>query len=157
MPLCSAAVSDDIKLLHKFLHPVVLRTCMICLSTLDQFNSLRHAKLLSLILQQFRTREFLLTVSETCSFNGDDSTGDSLAELMRFVLRLLVRCQSESDEMVESVVEVLLMVISECPDQLDELLADDVETIKVRSHHTTPHTHHTHTHTHTSSSSVPPP
>ena len=132
VPLCSETASDDKKLLYKFLQPVILRTCMICLSTLDQSNSLPHAKLLSLILQQFRTKELLLTVSEMCSFSEDVSSGDCLADLVRFVLKVVVRCQSEVNEIVESIVEVLLMVVCECPAaQLDKLLTDDVEATKV--------------------------
>jgi len=115
---------------------------MICLSTLDQSNSLPHAKLLSLILKQFRTRELLLTVSEMCSFGEDVSSGDCLTDLVRFVLKVLVRCQSEEDEMVETVVEILLMMICECPiTQLDKLLADDVEATRVCKYTLTTHTH----------------
>ena len=105
---------------------------MICLSTLDEFNSLRHAKLLSLVLQQFRTKELLLTVSEMCSFSETVPAGDCLTGLVKFVLKVVVRCRNEGEEMVESVVEVLLLVMCECPDvQLDKLLVDDVEATKV--------------------------
>ena len=128
--LCTQAADDSKKkLLFEFLQPIVIRTCTICLNILNEHSSLLHAKLLSLTLQHYGAKDLLLTLGEEIK-HGRESD-DSLADLLDFILLIIVRCQREKEELVENLVEVLLLVTCECPTHLDEILAENVEANKV--------------------------
>lgn len=129
--LCTQAAAGDSnkKVLFKFLQPIVIRVCTVCLNVLTDLSSLLHAKLLSLTLQHYATRELLLTLGAEVKHSGEND--DSLANLLEYILLIIVRFQSEGEEIMESLVEVMLLVTQECPTHLDKILADNVEANKV--------------------------
>lgn len=130
--LCSQTSDDDDgknKLLLKFLQPVVLKTCSLCFNVLNEHASLLHAKLLSLTLQHYGTKELLLMLGAEVECKGNSD--DSLANLLDYVLLIIVRCQAERDELVENLVEVMLMIAHECPSHLDKIIAENVAVNKV--------------------------
>ena len=127
--LCSQPVDDSKKKPSEFLHPTVIRTCTICLNVLNEHSSILHAKLLSLTLLHYGTKDLLLTLGEEIRHGGESN--NSLADLLNYILLIIVRCQCEKDELVENLVEVLLLVTCEYPTCLDEILAENVEANKV--------------------------
>ena len=129
--LCTQATAGDgnKKVLFEFLQPIVIRVCTVCLNVLTDLSSLLHAKLLSLTLQHYATRELLLTLGAEVKHSGESD--DSLANLLEYILLIIVRFQSEGEEIMENLVEVMLLVTQECPTHLDKILADNVEAIKV--------------------------
>lgn len=96
---------------------------------LEKHDSVLHAKLLSLTLQHYNTRELLLTLGREIKHDREESS--SLADLLDYILPIIVRSQSEREELVENLVEVMLLVAHECPTHLNDILAEDVETNKV--------------------------
>ena len=131
-----AAEDSNKKFLFEFLHPIAIRTCATCLKILSKYSSLLHAKLLSLTLQHYGTKDLLLTVGKEIEYGGSSSdvscNGDSLVDLLDCVLLTLVRCEYEKEELLENLVEVLLLVTCECPNHLAKILAENVEANKVR-------------------------
>ena len=128
--LCSQAADDNKKkLVFEFLHCTVIRTCTVCLNILNEHCSLLHAQLLSLTLQHYGTKQLLFTLGEEIKHGGESN--NCLADLLDYILLILVRCWCEKEEFVENLVEVLLLVTCECPTHLDEILAKNVEANKV--------------------------
>lgn len=128
--MSSQAIEDSKKkLLLEFLQPIVTRTCTVCLNVLNEHASLLHAQLLSLTLQHYGTKELLLVLGGEVKCIGESD--DSVADLLDYVLPIIVRYQSEREELVENLVEVMLLVSHECPAHLDKILAGNVEANKV--------------------------
>ena len=130
--LCSQTADDNDdknKPLLKFLQPIVLKTCALCLNVLNEHASLQHAKLLSLTLQHYATKELLLLLGADVECKGNSDS--SLANLLDYILPIIVRCQTEKDELVENLVEVMLIVAHECQAHLDKILTENVAVNKV--------------------------
>ena len=130
--MCSQTTDDDDgknKLLLKFLQPIVVKTCTLCFHVLNEHASLLHAKLLSLTLQHNATKELLLMLGAEVEYKGNSD--DLLANLLDYILLIIVRCQAEKEELVENLVEVMLLVAHECPAHLDKILVENVAVNKV--------------------------
>ena len=107
----------------------MIRVCKICLNILNETVSLLHTGLLSLTLQHYGTKELFLTVGE--EIKHSEKSTDALANLLEYILLIIVRYQTEPEELVEHLVEVMLLVAHECPTGLDEILVENVEANKV--------------------------
>lgn len=59
------------------------------------------------------------------------NSDDLLANLLDYILLIIVRCQAEKEELVENLVEVMLLVAHECPAHLDKILVENVTVNKV--------------------------